>query len=88
MPRKKRKVPVSGVGRPRTDPYTSEQRYTDEEREFLAAVDRYKHVAGRPWPSYAEILAIAHSLGYRKVLAAVPLPRFERGAAGPGRKMR
>lgn len=33
----------------------------------MMAVDRYKRVHGRPYPTWAEILAIALNLGYRKV---------------------
>lgn len=40
--------------------------YTDEEREFLVAVDRYKRTHRRPYPTCREILALVKSLGYRK----------------------
>lgn len=39
--------------------------YTDEQLEFLRAVDRYKQVNLKP--TWAEILRLAISLGYRKV---------------------
>ena len=81
-------VPVSGASRPRRHPVTTEPEYTDEEVAWLKALDRYKHLAGRPWPSWVEVLAIAHALGYRRCAPASPLPRFERGARGPGRKLR
>jgi len=41
--------------------------YTDEEFEFLKAVDKYKREKRRPFPTCSEILAIARALGYRKV---------------------
>lgn len=41
--------------------------YTDEERVFMMAVDAYKRKHNRPWPTLSEILAVAKSLGYRKV---------------------
>jgi hypothetical protein len=44
--------------------------YTDEEREFMMAVDRYKRERQRPHPSWREILAVARSLGYRRVAEA------------------
>ena len=47
-------------------PATGERDYSDEEREFLAAVDRERRRLGRP-PTCCEILALAISLGYRKV---------------------
>lgn len=40
--------------------------YTNEETEFMLAVDRYKREHQRPFPTFAEILAVAKSLGYRK----------------------
>ena len=35
--------------------------------EFVMAIDDYKKVNQRPFPSYTEILEIAMALGYRKV---------------------
>ncbi|UCG16062.1 MAG: hypothetical protein JSV19_12285 [Phycisphaerales bacterium] len=35
--------------------------------EFLMAVDEYKRVNERPFPSWSEIFEIVHYLGYRKV---------------------
>ncbi|OGZ72109.1 MAG: hypothetical protein A2908_04425 [Candidatus Staskawiczbacteria bacterium RIFCSPLOWO2_01_FULL_38_12b] len=43
--------------------------HSDEEREFLKAIDRYKIEMRRPYPTYPEVLAIALSLGYRKVVS-------------------
>jgi hypothetical protein len=40
--------------------------YTDEEREFLQAIDRYKRTARRPYPTWREVLRVLHALGYRK----------------------
>ena len=31
------------------------------------AIDEYKRVNGRPFPTYSEIYEIVHYLGYRKV---------------------
>jgi hypothetical protein len=47
-------------------PATGERDYSDEEREFLAAVDRERRRLGRP-PTCCEILEVAKLLGYRKV---------------------
>jgi len=41
--------------------------YTDEETEFLKAIDTYKRVSGRPHPRWTEVLAVLKALGYRKV---------------------
>lgn len=47
-------------------PATSEPDYTDEERAFLLAVQEYKRSTRRMYPTWREVLAIVHSLGYRK----------------------
>jgi hypothetical protein len=47
--------------------------YTDEEREFLQAIDRYKHTYDRPFPTWREVLRVAEALGYRKVAAPRPI---------------
>lgn len=45
-----------------------DQIYTDEEREFLTAIDRYKRENRRPFPTWKEVLDLIKTLGYRKVL--------------------
>ena len=57
--------------------------YTDEQIVWLRAIDRYKRTQRRPYPTGAEILAIAHSLGYRKTAPAGPLPTFDPREAVP-----
>jgi hypothetical protein len=41
--------------------------YSDDEREFLMAIESYKRRNRRPFPTWREVLHVAHSLGYRKV---------------------
>jgi hypothetical protein len=41
--------------------------YTDEEREFLLAMDRYKRAYRRPYPTWREVLHVLKCLGWRKV---------------------
>jgi hypothetical protein len=43
--------------------------YSDEERAFLVAMDAYRRRHRRPFPTWREVLHVAHSLGYRKVAA-------------------
>jgi hypothetical protein len=43
--------------------------YTEEECEFLMAMDRYKREARRPYPTWREVLRVLKELGYRKVTA-------------------
>lgn len=52
--------------------------YTADELEFLKALDQYKRLHHRPHPTWAEVLAVAKSLGYRKVAA----PELKRGGRG------
>jgi hypothetical protein len=40
--------------------------YSDEEREFLQAIDEYKRTQRRPYPTWREVLRVLRSLGYRK----------------------
>lgn len=40
--------------------------FTDDEVEFMMAMDRYKRVAQRPFPTWHEVLRVIIELGYRK----------------------
>ena len=40
---------------------------TDEQFEFLMAINEYKRVNKRPFPSWTEVLDVMRALGYRKV---------------------
>jgi len=41
--------------------------YTDDEREFMTAMDRYKRQHHRPHPDCRDVLRVVAELGYRKV---------------------
>ena len=58
-----------GPGRRRTDDRRSaeEGEMTDEQFEFMLAVDTYKRLNNRPFPSWTEVLEVVKQLGYRKV---------------------
>jgi len=43
---------------------------TDEQFEFVLAVDTYKRLNNRPFPTWTEILEVVKQLGYRKVAAS------------------
>ena len=45
----------------------------DEQFAFIMAIEEYKKVNNRPFPTFTEILEIAIALGYRKVAEPVPL---------------
>ncbi len=38
-----------------------------EQFEFVMAIDEYKRVNSRPFPSWTEVLEVIKYLGYRKV---------------------
>jgi hypothetical protein len=48
------------------DPTTCERDYTDEEIEFMHALDAYKRESGRMFPTCSEILEVIRKLGYHK----------------------
>ena len=60
------------------DPTTCERDYSDDETEFMKAMDRYKRENRRPFPTWSEVLEVLRSLGYRHVAEPTDLP-----GAGP-----
>jgi len=66
-----------GPGRRRTDDRRSaeEGEMSDEQFEFVMAVDTYKRLNNRPFPTWTEVLEVVKQLGYRKVAAStIKLP--------------
>jgi hypothetical protein len=66
-----------GPGRRRSDDRRSaeEGEMSDEQFEFVMAVDTYKRLNNRPFPSWTEVLEVVKQLGYRKVAAStIKLP--------------
>ncbi len=60
-----------GPGRRRSDlrRQAEEGEMTDELLEFVLAIDEYKRLNNRPFPSWSEVFEIIRYLGYRKVTA-------------------
>lgn len=58
-----------GPGRRRPDDRKAaeEGQMTDEQFEFVMAIDKYKKLNNRPFPTWTEVLEIIKALGYRKV---------------------
>ncbi|MFB3891489.1 MAG: hypothetical protein ACE15C_05640 [Phycisphaerae bacterium] len=58
-----------GPGRRRSDERRSaeEGEMTDEQFELIMAIDEYKKVNRRPFPTWTEVLDIIKALGYRKI---------------------
>ncbi|NLS95209.1 MAG: hypothetical protein GXX96_23885 [Planctomycetaceae bacterium] len=48
------------------DPTTCERDYSDDEVEFMNALDNYKRASGRMFPTCSEILEVIRELGYAK----------------------
>ena len=48
------------------DPTTCERDYSNDEIEFMQALDEYKRDNGRMFPTCSEILEVIRGLGYRR----------------------
>jgi hypothetical protein len=63
-----RRVKVSR--RRQIDPTTCERDYTPDEVEFMNALNDYKRLSGRMFPTCSEVLEVVKKLGYQKQLTA------------------
>lgn len=54
---------------------TSDVIYESDEAEFIAAMAAYQKRTGKRFPTWSESLAVARSLGYRKVETTEDTPR-------------
>ncbi len=52
------------------DPTTCERDYTDDEVEFMNAMDEYKRQSGRMFPTCSEVLEVIRNLGYTRLSPA------------------
>lgn len=55
-----------------------EGQMSDEQFEFLMAIDEYKRQNTRPFPTWTEVLEVIKTLGYRKVAEPQPLSQSKR----------
>jgi hypothetical protein len=70
----RRKTPRRKVERRRQiDPTTCERDYSDDEIDFMKAMDDYKRRSGRQFPTWSEVLEVLRSMGYRRVAEAAEL---------------
>jgi hypothetical protein len=69
-----------GPGRRRSDLRKSaeEGQMSDEQFEFLMAIDEYKKKNARPFPTWTEVLEVIKALGYRKVAVPQSLEQFKK----------
>ena len=51
------------------DPTTCERDYSQEEIDFMQAMDEYKRSSGRMFPTCSEILEVFKGMGYRRLTA-------------------
>jgi hypothetical protein len=54
-----------GTGR-FVDPTTCEKDHTENEMEFISAMQRYQQTSGRKFPTWSEVLEVVTTLGYQK----------------------
>lgn len=67
--------------RKRIDPTTFEKQYTDDELEFMNAMQRFKVQTGKSFPSHGEVLAVLRTLGYGRVVGELDESGLEYGDA-------
>ncbi len=69
-----------GPGHRRTEErkLAEEGQMTDEQFDFLMAIDQYKKANQRPFPTWTEVLEVIKALGYRKVAEPQPLESFRK----------
>jgi hypothetical protein len=65
------------------DPTTCERDYSNDEIEFMHALDAYKRFSGRMFPTCSEILEVIRALGYVRVMPASPVIPVEAAEAAP-----
>lgn len=64
QPKMERRAKVNR--RRQIDPTTCERDYTNDEIEFMQALDAYKRSSGRMFPTCSEILEVIRDLGYTR----------------------
>lgn len=98
--RRKRNIPVAlerrkansaekrrnSVRRPLIDPTTCEREYTDDQIEFMKAMDQYKRDNRRPFPTWSEVLEVLQALGYRRVAERTTMPGLPSQPQSPPKK--
>ncbi|MEX2174273.1 MAG: hypothetical protein WD872_07915 [Pirellulaceae bacterium] len=63
---------VKVARRRQIDPTTCERDYSNDEIEFMHALDAYKRANGRMFPTCSEILEVIRGLGYVRTSAGQP----------------
>jgi hypothetical protein len=73
-----------GPGRRRSDDRKAaeEGHMSDEQFQFILAIDEYKRANARPFPTWTEVLEVIKALGYRKVADPQPLSKAPSASQG------
>lgn len=50
---------------------------SDEQFEFLMAIDQYKKQNNRPFPTWTEVLDVIKAIGYRKIAEPAAIDKLE-----------
>ncbi len=68
---------MRGPGRRRSEERKAaeEGQMSDEQFEFVMAIDEYKRANARPFPTWTEVLDVIKALGYRRVAEPQSLAR-------------
>jgi hypothetical protein len=68
-----------GPGRRRTEDRKAaeEGQMSNEQFEFVMAIDKYKKLNNRPFPTWTEVLELIKALGYRKVAEPCAINQVE-----------
>ena len=74
-----------GPGRRRSDDRKAaeEGHLSDEQFEFLMAIDEYKRKNAKQFPTWTEVLEVIKALGYRKVAEPQSLEPFKKEEKKP-----
>ena len=80
IPQMERRAKVNR--RRQIDPTTCEREYSDDEVEFMQALDAYKRKNGRMFPTCSEVLEVVRSLGYTKVAPGMTIVPMAQAVAG------
>jgi hypothetical protein len=68
------------------DPTTCERDYSDQEVEFMNALEKYKRQSGRMFPTCSEVLEVIRGLDYVQLTAVEVLARQEDNSAAESPK--
>jgi len=74
-----------GPGRRRSDSRKAaeEGHMSDEQFEFLQAIEAYKKQNSKPFPTWTEVLEVIKAMGYRRIAEPQPLEEARKNQEQP-----